>query len=228
MRGGAAPRVEARDPVTGGHVAAAHVTRGGHGVRGSCCHLTALAPARLDPLALHGPADDGHVERRLQLRGELRAVLGLEPAHGEGELVPGAQVEHAGQQPQAVVIRLLAAFLRGQSVETARHLGVLPRPLEPQRGDVVGEAVDDEDHLPGPLVGGPVRSPGVGSAVVLRYPPVGVHCVANVGPALKLSYSVATLTAQDRNTYLVFRVSAIQQIDSIKIFHFLSTFRSFR
>ena len=119
MRGGAAPRVEARDPVTGGHVAAAHVTRGGHGVRGSCCRLTAPAPARLDPLALHGPADDGHVERRLQLHGELRAVLGLEPAHGEGELVPGAQVEHAGQQPQAVVIRLLAAFLRRQSVETA-------------------------------------------------------------------------------------------------------------
>ena len=68
-------------------------------------------------------------------------------------------------------------------LEPPRPLGVLPGPLEPQGGDHVGEAVDDEEHLPGPAGAGAAGAALGAAAVVLAEAADGVHREADVGAA---------------------------------------------
>ena len=68
-------------------------------------------------------------------------------------------------------------------LEPPRPLGVLPGPLEPQGGDHVGEAVDDEEHLPGPAGAGAAGAALGAAAVVLAEAADRVHGEADVGAA---------------------------------------------
>ena len=67
--------------------------------------------------------------------------------------------------------------------------------------------MNNENHLPGALVGGSPGSPRMTASVVLRYPPVGVDRVADVGPALEAG------------------VGAVEQVDPKEILHHCSTLR---
>jgi len=206
VRHGGTPGVEAGHPLAGGGGGEAQVTQ--QFLLLPCLLLPSwlecLGPSspggRLGP---DGAAGDGHVEGRLEGGGEVPLVGGEQPLHRQGQPVPGPHPEHAGEHPQLVVEPLLRGFLLRQTVEAAGGGGVLPRPLEPEGGDVVGEAMHHQHHVPGAAVTG---APGASrhlAVVVLENPPVRVRGLSYICPALVLG------------------VGAVEEVDPEELLHLL-------
>lgn len=116
-------------------------------------------------------------------RGEL-GILGGEEVHREIQVLPRREVEH-GVGELDLVADAAQRLEFGGCLANGQRLGwVLPRPLELEGGDVGGEAVDAEHHLPGAAALGP---PGAAPelAVVLPDPPPRVHREPATRPSIR-------------------------------------------
>lgn len=124
-----------------------------------------------------------HVSRQRRAAGGELGVLGGEEVHRQVQILPGGEVEHGVGELDLAADAAERLEAGGGLAHRQRLRRVLPRPLELEGGDVGGEAVDAEDHLPwAAALGLPRAAPDL--AVVLPDPPPRVHREPDVGGAL--------------------------------------------